>query len=728
MRGAKLRALLAVALVIAFVSAIVAGTTTGARADETPTETATPTETVTETPTPEEPTATATATETETATPTETATEEPTGTATVEPTETATVTETATATETTLPTVTSSSVTVNSCSGLSSVVTTDLSAWDLSETRSQGHNELVAGGLHVWTQSNTSEDKAAGYYTTDFSLQDAGTPSIEFAGTPAGGLPGLQLGVDKDNDGDWDGNLVYEPWAYGDGNYWSSKDFGISAGAGYTSFGTLDDYLAANPDARVTSIGYSLGSGVLGDVVISKITAGCVEYTFDVPPPPTVEACSGLSSVVTTNLSTWDLSETRTQGHNELVTGGLHVWTESNTSNDKAAAYYATDFALQQAGTPSIEFANYTDGRPSLQLGVDKDNDGDWDGYLVYEPWAYGDGNYWSSKDFGISAGMGYTSFGTLNDYLAANPNARVTSIGYSLGSGLLGDAVISKITAGCVEYTFNLLPPKPKINVVPNSVIPSENVMVSVSNFDASASVRVRWKVGGKWVQVGTITTNASGAGSTTVFVPADAAAGANSVRADGPDKAQQTNAVNVVPQQGPVAVELSATRGSVGGAVDFTATNFTPNSELSITWRRPGGSTVRFNSITVGNAGDIGGTLPIPATEGGPGSRITFSSTRGSVTIPFEVAPRIQLTPGTVSAGDSVTVTLTGYGKKEAVRIRWKVNGAWVTLATVTTNNTGGATVTVQVPANANAGQNSVRGDGTVHRQQTNAVTVVP
>jgi len=73
-------------------------------------------------------------------------------------------------------------------------------------------------------------------------------------------------------------------------------------------------------------------------------------------------------------------------------------------------------------------------------------------------------------------------------------------------------------------------------------------------------------------------------------------------------------------------------------------------------------------------------------------------------------------------------VNVSLRGYGKKEVVRIRWKVNGSWVTVATVTTSNTGSANVTVQVPANANVGQNSVRGDGTIFRQQTNAVTVVP
>ncbi|MGH2551887.1 MAG: hypothetical protein ACRDHN_21075 [Thermomicrobiales bacterium] len=491
--------------------------------------------------------------------------------------------------------------------------------------------------------------------------------------------------------------------------------------------------------------------------------------TETVTPAPTVTACGPLTQVLTTDLQTWDLSETLTLGHNELVAGGLHVWTEGGSSQDKAAGYYVTDFPLQQVGTPGIEFASYSNGRPSLQLTVDIDNDGDWDGNLVYEPWAYGDGNYWSSKDFGVGSGGGYPSFGTLNDYLAANPDARVIAIGYSLGSGLLGDAVITSITAGCVEYVFDLPEPtetatatptetatatatatptetatatatvtatvtatptetpKPKIVVSPTSVIRGQAVSVSVSNFGATESVRVRWRVGSSWVQVGTLTTDASGAGSTTVTVPANAAAGLNSVRADGATKAQQTNAVTVtIP--GPAAVQLSTVRAVVGSGVGYTITNFPANSTISITWKRPGGSTVSLGTATAGNDGSTSGTLIVPATEGGVGSKVTFTSGATSVAITFEVAPRIQVTPASVSPGDTVNVSLRGYGKKESVRIRWSVNGSWVTVATVTTSNTGSANVNVAVPANASAGQNSVRGDGTIFRQQTNGVTVTP
>ena len=94
----------------------------------------------------------------------------------------------------------------------------------------------------------------------------------------------------------------------------------------------------------------------------------------------------------------------------------------------------------------------------------------------------------------------------------------------------------------------------------------------------------------------------------------------------------------------------------------------------------------------------------------------------------VDFEVAPRIKVIPSTVSPGQTVDVSLRGFGKRESVRIRWLVNGSWVTIATVVTSNTGSANVDVTVPANADLGQNSVRGDGAEFRQQTNAVTVEP
>ncbi|MFF2275104.1 hypothetical protein [Agromyces sp. NPDC058126] len=180
------------------------------------------------------------------------------------------------------------------CETFSSNHSTDLSKWDLGQTRSTGHNELVASGLRVWTEGASSTDKAAGYYDTNFPLSGVGVTSIadalEYTAT-TGPEPGLQLVIDVDGDGDGDGILVGEA-VYGE-NWWLSggstqslKDGAPNTGGGNGSewFGTAAEWVAAFPDAIVEAVGYSLGSGVHGDGVITKITLGCVEYTFGLKP------------------------------------------------------------------------------------------------------------------------------------------------------------------------------------------------------------------------------------------------------------------------------------------------------------------------------------------------------------------------------------------------------------------------------------------------------------
>lgn len=184
----------------------------------------------------------------------------------------------------------------------------------------------------------------------------------------------------------------------------------------------------------------------------------------------TIAACTTYNSVVTTpsNLSAWNFSETRTTGHNALTPNSMHIWTEGNTITDKAAGYYATNFPLTGLGAETIaETGNWTTVAgtipPSTQLVIDFNNDGTPDGILVGET-AYGN-NWWLSnsaqafvKTGAPHTGGGYGSdwYGTANEWLTAFPNARVRAIGYSLGSGVLGDYQINRITLGCTHYTFS--------------------------------------------------------------------------------------------------------------------------------------------------------------------------------------------------------------------------------------------------------------------------------
>lgn len=181
---------------------------------------------------------------------------------------------------------------------------TSMSSWDMSQTRDQGHFEIVETGLHVWTESNTSLDKVAGYYPSNVALTGVASGSIVY--TAAFGItPGLNMVVDFDGNGSPDGILVGEA-VYGQ-NWWLSngsaqfvKDSAPHTGGGNGSnwFGTLTEWGVSFPSARILAFGFSLGSGVHGDGVIEALVFGCYTFTFGLPgveppAPPVVQVPFG---------------------------------------------------------------------------------------------------------------------------------------------------------------------------------------------------------------------------------------------------------------------------------------------------------------------------------------------------------------------------------------------------------------------------------------------------
>lgn len=190
-------------------------------------------------------------------------------------------------------------------------------------------------------------------------------------------------------------------------------------------------------------------------------------------------------------------------------------------------------------------------------------------------------------------------------------------------------------------------------------------------------------------------------------------------------------TSTFATVPNDGTIGsvagVSISPTRTTVGVALTYNLTGFSPNATGQIAWRRLSGSTINIGTFQTNSAGAATGSFPVPATPGGPNQQITFSLGGESRTALFEVAPRIKINTQPGVRGQLVDVSLRGYAKQETVRIRWKrPDGTWVQLATVVTSNTGSANVWVTVPGWAPNGNNSVRGDGTVFRQQTNVANI--
>jgi putative cell wall-binding protein len=222
------------------------------------------------------------------------------------------------------------------------------------------------------------------------------------------------------------------------------------------SLGALLNELFSISDTESVRLGgFGAQADAVAPAVVSSIVWDATRYNFS---QPVTTACVATPGPASTNVASngWTFGESGTTGHNVYTSAGLHVYTESNASTDKAAGYRALDIPLSAVGVPALDLTVISGGSPSIQLGIDLTGDGTWDGYLVNEGTIYGAGNWWTNKStFGVTAGGGYPSLGTLDAYLVANPDARVTSFGYSLGSGVLGDSVIHSITVGCQTYGF---------------------------------------------------------------------------------------------------------------------------------------------------------------------------------------------------------------------------------------------------------------------------------
>jgi hypothetical protein len=158
----------------------------------------------------------------------------------------------------------------------------------------------------------------------------------------------------------------------------------------------------------------------------------------------------------------------------------------------------------------------------------------------------------------------------------------------------------------------------------------------------------------------------------------------------------------------------------------VTYTLANFPPNATVLIMWQRNSGSVFHFATTTTDASGVASGRFRVPAVTGGPNQTIFFVAGDVTKRVTIEVRPRIKVLTQPAVCGEVANISLRGYAKKETVRIRWKVGDDWVQLATVVTSNTGSANIAVTVPTSAADGLNSVRGDGAIFRQQTNAVVV--
>jgi len=102
-------------------------------------------------------------------------------------------------------------------------------------------------------------------------------------------------------------------------------------------------------------------------------------------------------------------------------------------------------------------------------------------------------------------------------------------------------------LNAGALWQPSGTLTVVPRIKVIPEVAARGQTVKVSLRGFAKREVVRIRWKNGGSWVELGRVTTSSTGSGELWVAVPGWAADGATSVRGDGTLARAQTNVVSV-------------------------------------------------------------------------------------------------------------------------------------------------------------------------------------
>jgi hypothetical protein len=164
---------------------------------------------------------------------------------------------------------------------------------------------------------------------------------------------------------------------------------------------------------------------------------------------------------------------------------------------------------------------------------------------------------------------------------------------------------------------------------------------------------------------------------------------------------------------------IQLSPTSGFVGTSVAVLFLGFPKNRTVTISWDGKA-----LASTTSSAAGDGSVSIQVPnARKGGH----TITATRGqtSASARFTVVPRLRLSPSTVEVGDTLSVSLRGYAKGEAIDIL--LDSTAKRLATVAASGTGSASITVTVPA-ATGGRHKIIGHGATGSQSAASFVVVP
>jgi hypothetical protein len=234
-----------------------------------------------------------------------------------------------------------------------------------------------------------------------------------------------------------------------------------------------------------------------------------------------------------------------------------------------------------------------------------------------------------------------------------------------------------------------------PKIILRPFNSAPGKTVKVTGLRFTPSSTVSITFN---SVKVVSSYATNSTGGFVTTFVVPTGTAPGSYQVVATDAKGLTASNTLSISLKT-KIVLSTSGKARIVGTTVTVTGTNFGDSEAVTVTFD---GSQVA--TATSSSTGSFTTTFVIPAVPAGT-YPVVASDTTTSATKGFTVNPHVTSSASSVTRGQTITVTGTGFAATSTVSFTL---GGTPLSTTTTTDSTGSFSVQITIPINqAKGGQ---------------------
>lgn len=219
-------------------------------------------------------------------------------------------------------------------------------SWDYSDSTPFNTpvlaSDFVAGGLSLDLTGEASGGKKSGYTALTNAVligQIAQTDTMMSYTVESGPPPGYQLRAHPQGGDEWAGHWVYE-----NGKWWATRPASwlLLPNPGSSGGATLAEIAAAYPQATVSHVGFSLGSGVTGKGLLTSFTFQGTRFVFGACAAETTTTTPSSTSSTSTSTSTATSTETSTASTTSAPTSSPATTTSTGTAVPPALATTTT--------------------------------------------------------------------------------------------------------------------------------------------------------------------------------------------------------------------------------------------------------------------------------------------------------------------------------------------------------------------------------------------------